>query len=58
MALPMISLHFTTRLPGFTLEAECDLPGDDFTAVLGPSDCGTAPRTAASRRSQAASRVS
>lgn len=36
----MISLHFTTRLPGFTLEAECDLPGDDFTAVLGPSDCG------------------
>ena len=35
----MISLHFTTRLPGFTLEAECDLPGDDFTAVLGPSDC-------------------
>ena len=39
MALPMISLHFTTRLPGFTLEAECDLPGDDFTAVLGPSDC-------------------
>lgn len=36
----MISLHFTTRLPGFTLEAECDLPGDDFTAVLGPSGCG------------------
>ncbi|MEE0162654.1 MAG: ATP-binding cassette domain-containing protein, partial [Sutterella wadsworthensis] len=36
----MISLHFTTRLPGFTLEAECDLPGDGFTAVLGPSGCG------------------
>lgn len=36
----MISLHFTTRLPGFTLEAECDLPGDGFTAVLGPSSCG------------------
>lgn len=47
----MISLHFTTRLPGFTLEAECDLPGDGFTAVLGPSG-------AASRRSPAASRVS
>lgn len=36
----MISLHFTTRLPGFTLEADCDLPGDGFTAVLGPSSCG------------------
>lgn len=36
----MISLHFTTRLPGFTLEAECDLPGDGFTAMLGPSGCG------------------
>ena len=36
----MISLHFTTRLPGFTLEAECDLLGDGFTAVLGPSGCG------------------
>ena len=36
----MISLHFTTQLPGFTLEADCELPGDGFTAVLGPSGCG------------------
>ena len=37
----MLGLHFEIQLPDFTLKADCTLPGQGFTDILGPSGCGT-----------------
>ena len=37
----MLDLHFEIQLPDLTLKADCTLPGQGFTDILGPSGCGT-----------------
>ena len=36
-----LDLHFEIQLPDLTLKADCTLPGQGFTDILGPSGCGT-----------------